>query len=579
MKHVSKFLQGILPISLAVLLIAVVIAIQLPIEIYINNTEEFTIPIKSLTVTLASAFGAIFLLFFLPALIPNITFRQYYFSFLATLGILMWFTAHFTFGSYGAFDGRGLNIDIFSLRAIGETILWIALLVGSLLFSRKICKLQLQIVSGLLVIVAALTSYQLIQFNANKDTSSAIGTTQTSEYVNEEFLTFSTRSNIVHILLDEQQSTIIEKLIETNPVFAKSLDGFTFFPNTAANYPSTIMAVPAVLSGRVYKNESDRTIFTNEVLNKNPFLTVLENNNYTTQLYTVGTYCGEDKLKNCTPLPGLSGTNSAYLLLDYSLFRAVPDMLKPRIYRDEDWLLARKFINPNHQATAGGLAHLSFEYFNQHWQVKDVAPTYKFYHSMLTHSPMVLDAECNLLTQRVSRHSLEGRLDQSSCAFKHVFTFLQKLKQENIYDNSLIIISSDHGGRYAVPEQQQNLAERDIKYQPHSAALATLLIKPINSHGPLKISTAPAALSDIPNTILSLLELPLIEDGENIFSLSADQERKREFIFYDLEPKYWVDHKLAPLTIFTINGDVRDANSWSYQCSDESNLGYNKCSP
>ncbi len=48
-------------IAIASLLIALVVTVQIPIEIYINNSDEFTLSLTSLIVTWGIAFVIVFL--------------------------------------------------------------------------------------------------------------------------------------------------------------------------------------------------------------------------------------------------------------------------------------------------------------------------------------------------------------------------------------------------------------------------------------------------------------------------------------------------------------------------------------
>ncbi len=554
-------------IIIPALLIAFVCALQLPIEIYLNNENEFILPLKSMIYTWSGAFIVIFLLFFLPSLAFKKN-RDGYFALLSMLALLVWFNAHFMFGHYGVMDGRGLSIAPVSVRAILEIFVWVSLLMLAVVFRKKINPYLLQANVLLVALVVLFTAYQVFSLGYK---NTIIKEAKASVEMPENFLTFSVAQNIIHIVLDEHQSTVMEHMIETDLAFKQKLTGFIFFPNTSANYRSTNMAIPAMLTGQVYKNDSDKNTFLTEVLENNPMTQALENKGYDTQIYSMGFYCNKTKLKNCIPQPSLSPDVSAFLLLDYSVFKAAPDILKPAIYNEEDWFISRHFVNPNYETTLGGLNHLAFAYFNEHMKTADIPPTYKFYHSMITHSPSVLGKDCELRIKRISRHDIEGKADQAVCAFNHIFTFLDKLKTAGIYDQTLIIISSDHGANYLSKEQQENLANNTVPPRHYSTALATLLIKPFDAHGELRISNAPIALNDISNTILAQLHLPLLAHGENALAIKENDTRTREFIFYEFDNTYWEEAKLPPLTIYTISGDVRDVRNWKLQCSEKEN--------
>lgn len=569
-------MKMIFHITIAVLLLVFVVTVQIPIEIYLNNAHEFLIPLKELAYKLIPAFGIGCLVFFLPAVVPNRTFREGYFAILAMLALLMWFTAHFMFGSYGAFDARGLSIDKFSIRAVIEVIVWVTAFSGVFIFRKKVHRILLQAVSGVLIMVVALTGYQITHYTLYKNKN--VNTEQNHDpHMTEEFLTFSKRGNIIHIVLDEQQSTVVEMLMASDPAFNQHLKGFTYFPNTVANYRSTVMAVPAMLTGQVYKNDSDKRTFLPQVLSHNAFTMALENAHYKTYIYSWGMYCNKAKIKNCIPHAEISSDLNAMVLLDYSMFKVLPDMIKPAIYNNDRWFLQRNF-NSNYTSSKSGLSHLAFKYFNEHLIVKDTAPTYKFFHSMITHSPTIFYADCGLRPMRTNHNHLSERAEQSTCAFKHVFTLLDKLKQAGIYDNTMIIISSDHGASVLTEAQQKNLKHQNtVKSSYYPRALATLLIKPFHATEPLRVSNAPVSLNDIPNTILASVHLPLLPYGENALALTETRKRNREFIYF--HEINWDENSpiFSELTIYNINGDVRDVLSWQMKCSDIKEDNKNHC--
>jgi hypothetical protein len=445
-------------------------------------------------------------------------------------------------------------------------------LILSIVFYRKLHKYLLQIISGLLIMVILLTGFQLFNYFGQENKLLMADTSEKHDFFGPELLTFSSQQNIIHIVLDDQQSTITEEFLARNPQAKEQLDGFVFFPNTSTNYHNTFMAISTLFRNGMYKHDMDLNVFIDEALNDSQFLTILQESGYQTAVHTLPGFCAHTKEVNCTSIPSISSNVGAFLLLDYSVFKSIPDMLKPRIYRNEDWWISDRFVNSNYYSTHTGYAYELFKNFNQNITVADIPPTYKFYHSMITHNPFVLDAECGLLFKKQSRASMDSRLMQATCAFNQVFSFLDKLRELGVYDNSLIIISSDHGSAMPVAEQQTNLEKTDIAFKFHSAGLSTLFIKPIDSHGLLQVSTVPVTLFDIPNTILASINLPLLPEGENIFSLSTTETRTRNFISFQGDAISANKLSLPPSTVFTIHGDVRDATSWTMECSDQEHM-------
>ena len=97
------------------------------------------------------------------------------------------------------------------------------------------------------------------------------------------------------------------------------------------------------------------------------------------------------------------------------------------------------------------------------------------------------------------------RRDVASGGLAH---FSTSCASSGLYDSSLIVISSDHG--VALPPEGFT-GDRDVFGGPLSeisgSALALLVVKPPRATGPVRISEAPSAISDIPATIVDTLGL------------------------------------------------------------------------
>ena len=171
-------------------------------------------------------------------------------------------------------------------------------------------------------------------------------------------------------------------------------------------------------------------------------------------------------------------------------------------------------------------------------------PVYKLLHIGLPHRPVVLNAECGFIDQ--TRFSLRSYLGQSRCAVNLVAAFLDRLRDFGIYDNSLIIVSSDHG---------TNL--RPLAYRGKSASLPEITgastsslpsivgssrplmaIKPIGQTGSLAFSDAPTAHADLPATVLDLLGLPADLGHQQMLERDPTSARDRVYGMYDLRFRF-----------------------------------------
>jgi hypothetical protein len=91
-----------------------------------------------------------------------------------------------------------------------------------------------------------------------------------------------------------------------------------------------------------------------------------------------------------------------------------------------------------------------------------------------------------------------------------------------------------------------------------------LAIKLPLAKGPLKVSLAPTTLSDIPDTVSSILGFGQSFGGRAAFEMKPTLKRERKYYYIsrwwksNIEKGYWKN-----LIEFTISGSARDASAWS----------------
>lgn len=527
-----------------------------PLELYLKNVEEVTVNLRPFCLSLLPGFLLVTIALCLPYAIQVQKFRQCYKYFLSVLAVLAWINANFLFGDYGPLDGRGLDIERYSL--LSATQLVVCLVVFGLVFASKrvrgILDRAVLVVLCILIVSLAVNMVTFVQAGG------AENQTVSSQDFHQSLLEFSPEKNIIHIVLDEFQSDIMEEILDHDASWEKELDGFYFFENTAAVYPTTVMAIPNLLSGKVYKNEIDKDLYLDEVFVKNGYFQSLDQQGYRRDFHlAVSIYCGKKRLQNCTPI--FDDTSIVrYKLLDIALYKTVPDLIKPYIYNDERWLLRSIFSRNKGLAYHGGKGLFLWRKYINEINIDAVQPTYKFFHSAITHSPMVLSENCEI--QSAGGATLSNIKQQSICGLRQVKAFLQRLRELDIYESSYIVVSSDHGSNYVAAGFEVRFEGRDIEPVHYSRSRALLMIKPVASSGGLVRTRRPASLQDIPQTVLANNNLLPIAEGVDVFSLSERQSRKRQFIYYDWVQRNWSMSTLPPLKIYEIDGPIGDPNSW-----------------
>ena len=75
---------------------------------------------------------------------------------------------------------------------------------------------------------------------------------------------FSGEKNVILIVLDAYQSDIFFEIISSEPKYADYFQGFTYFRNAVAGSNYTELAIPALLTGRIFDNSQHREDFLRE---------------------------------------------------------------------------------------------------------------------------------------------------------------------------------------------------------------------------------------------------------------------------------------------------------------------------
>ena len=71
-----------------------------------------------------------------------------------------------------------------------------------------------------------------------------------------ELFQFSSERNVIHVVLDEFQTDVFVAMLEEDGgSLGRTFTGFTFFADHLGAFPSTSLSVPAMLTGKEFRNE------------------------------------------------------------------------------------------------------------------------------------------------------------------------------------------------------------------------------------------------------------------------------------------------------------------------------------
>ena len=506
-----------------------------------------------------------------------------YAALLLAFGILFWAQGNLWVGDYGALDGRAIEWDRLAVRVPYELAVWAVVPFLAVVLSRSVGRF------------AAFTAqlFLVLQLGALAITwGGAADERQAGEAEPPpELFQFSPERNVIHVVLDEFQSDVFGAMLEEDRAWLdRTFTGFTFFDDHLGAFPSTSFSMPAMLTGKEYRNGQPAREFVRQVFSEGSIFASLNRAGYAIDATSImprpwfedwfgpdgsPVRAGGARYKIVKPFVSRADYRefTAHQLLELSVSRHVPHVAKRALSENPAWF-DRVFVLNSARTEASQRRHIasnSAAFFGQFIDAMDLGrdrPAYKLLHMGMPHRPVVLNADCGFID--VTRFSLQSYLGQSRCAINLVATFLDRLRDFGIYDSSLIIISSDHGtdlrplgfsGKSAsLPAFQGASIARLSSIAGASRPL--MAIKPIGQIGALTVSDAPTAHIDLPATVLGLLGLPADLGQQQMLERDPAIPRRRVFGMYDLRSRF-PEGNLDRLDLLTVERNSTDATGWS----------------
>ena len=550
------------------LILALVLSLNLfvftPLSIYLGNSQEFITPLTNLLGWWAIPTISLLLVLMLVGMVCPANWYRRYLVLLASVSLLVWIQSNLLVWDYGLLDGRSIDWASMSWQGWVDGLTWVVVIAAGLLFSIRVFVVFSQ-AAVLLFIVQAI---QLLYGVYSIQSQPALQTKFDQAGMVEIVASFSAEENVLHLVLDGFQSDIFDELLQhpvIGPDYRQKLSGFTFYRETLGIFPYTRFAVPAYLSGQIYDNTQPKNEFIGQALAGKSLFTVASSAGMELDVASIEYWAplyAKGNVTNSYVIPeGGHGTEFEFRLantaklIDLALFRAAPHFLKRKIYYNQRWLITPLLMDTE---------YLQFLYFAHtkflneivdRMDANRITPTYKYIHVMNTHNPMVVDAECRYAggAIRTDRASL---LNQSKCTLDTVMTMLDKMQEQGVYENSLIILHGDHGGwvPHSGYQPDRVSTHREIPYWAVSVSSPLLAIKPPRTNGDIVISDRLVSLTDIPDTVAEIMNWPQQFGGRSVLTVGEDELRARHFYLYEWQKNAWETDFAGPIHEFEISG-------------------------
>lgn len=412
-------------------------------------------------------------------------------------------------GSLPALDGSSIDWDAFKSKdivtvAIGVVVLGV---IGFLIIKVETMK-TLKYAAGVSVVIFGILFvtlvYELISWNSFARKDSIIAT-------NENFNTISSDKNFVVLLNDAVGSSEFNSVLEENPEYKEVFEDFTYYPDTLGCFPCTRDTIPVVLGGALNKNEMKFEKFSSKSLNESPLFKELTERDYDINLYESELVWYGSKnfsISNSTDYKNYRLPFKSFFSeeVKYIKYKYLPYYLKR--YSNIESMdfngLVDKYLWDDHTIYKTVTKKTELD--------KQSDKMFSFVHTEGAHIPFSYDKDLNILPYN------SGTYEQKiEATIKMVDAYIDRLKANGAYDNTVIIVMADHGNT--------NLNSADdmlVRANP------MFMIKGIGEHHKFAKSDKPISYLDLMDIYSELLE------GETAEEATEDipDKRERYFMWY-----------------------------------------------
>ena len=494
----------------------------------------------------------------------------------------------------------------FSMTEIIMNLLVLGMIfyVAFLLYKKK--KVLYRLISILIVSLLVLSSFNIVRINndAKKQIDSL---SQLSEQIEDFEIPFSREGkNVVLIMLDMAISSYFPFLLEEKPVLQEQYAGFTYYPNCLSYGGHTLYGAPALFGGYEYtplnmNRRSDEKLVDkhNESLKVLPVLfdnsgfdvTVcdppLAGYQWTPDLSIYDEYddikkyltMGAFKLDEFSDLTDMDVLDRN--LFCFSFMKTMPLLIQGKLYdygyyNDIDSFLYHSSIKEDFVSSYAVLRN----FIDRTKIYDDDQDHYFMISNETTHEPDTLK-EPEYVPSRIVdnraydeehriRKSIEGKeielkIGQQGyymtemASIQEIGEWLDYLRENDVYDNTRIVIVSDHGSN--ISQFSELLLDKNDKYADILFYNPLLLVKDFNSKE-FKIDYSFMTNADVP----SILTEKIIKEPVNPFTgnkISSEEKNDPEqYVCANNDVDFNWGNVFGKSRWYSVHDNIFDLNNW-----------------
>lgn len=515
-KKEKRSIKDFVPALLVSLAASFMIMVFAPIEIYYSNQDQFWFEIKQLIPVVICLF-MIFLvvslvvlgvLFLINQKAYNVGIILYLIAFLST-----YIQGNFLVKNLPGLDGTQPVWKDYISEDIKTIIVWgvVSAIVIAFAVKFKSQKLRnaISIVSVCIFLMIAVTLVTVVLTTKVTDKDYEMVVTDKDEFE------MSSDTNFIILLLDAMEGGTYDEVAQNHPEYAEIMRDFTYYDNTVCGYTFTKQSIPFILSGKWYENERPFADYATDAYTNSPFLTKLSQKGYKMSLYEPELYTSDKELYKFSNIIKDKTDISSYITFMKREIQITGYKYAPFILKRSCMVGTQDFedfrTNPDDCETFSYDNEVFYNAVKNSEMTKTDDKTFKFIHIWGAHVPFVFDKDMNRIEDGTYAQNVEACMTMTDA-------YLKKLKENGVYDNSVIIVMADHG--------------YGLSYGPRNRQHPVLFIKGKNESHDYTVSEAPISYDDLQEAYSRLLDGAT---GEDVFDYKEGDERQRRYLYFEYE--------------------------------------------
>uniref|UniRef100_UPI0032171754 YidC/Oxa1 family membrane protein insertase n=1 Tax=uncultured Draconibacterium sp. TaxID=1573823 RepID=UPI0032171754 len=395
-----------------------------------------------------------------------------------------------------------------------------------------------------------------------------------NEVTVDKVIPFSqTKENILFFIPDGLQGWFMKDLLEEHPEYKEIFKGFKWYPNTVSTSNFTYASMPAMMSGNTFNIANMNAMNEGSILNKyrlstEAFYKRVKDNGYYFSSGKMGYSSVDwDRFDNFIPWWDPSWDKVLKLgssieiwytrFWENSLFYGVPLCLKPLIYNERDWLV---HFDESYQKNNETIPHYFVQILPNISVNTSTDKNFIFFHTSYTHAPWNV-VENGQITKNVSPYRNQEKF------FYDFSKWMIWLQENNVYDNTKIVIASDHGpewyhfdGKAEVDVPLENYNYNKFRKDLFLRLNCLILVKDFNAKGQLEEDWRTMSNADIPSIVFN----------DNDPTQGEEQVGREIYTFLtwwhqDLKNRSKYNIRQS----FKVKGNIYDYNNWELMEANE----------